>query len=117
MLLVAYSITRDSHNCYGKNEFWLCGHLIYFQVAVLTSQPILVGYFTDYFTIESPTSSDTQNAYLFAVGLALLALAFGTTSGLRSYVEFKLGMMIRIVTLSSIYQKVILYNIVHVKTW
>ena len=38
------------------------------QLAFLLSQSVILGYLTDYFGIVNPTSEDTRNAYLFALG-------------------------------------------------
>ena len=39
------------------------------QVAVVTTQSILVGVLSSYFTKTDPTSEDTRNAYLCATGM------------------------------------------------
>ena len=41
----------------------------YVQVAVVTTQSILVGFLSTYFTKADPTSEDTRNAYLGATGM------------------------------------------------
>ena len=36
---------------------------------VVISQSVLLGYLTDYFGILEPSAEDTQNAYLYALGM------------------------------------------------
>ena len=38
------------------------------QVVCLISQSIVLGYLTEYFGINEPTSEETRNAYLYAAG-------------------------------------------------
>ena len=38
------------------------------QVTCLISQSIVLGYLTEYFSINEPTSEETRNAYLYAAG-------------------------------------------------
>ena len=54
----------------------------------------------------NPTEVDTRNAYLYAMGMTLLALTGIFLLGLGVFFGFKMGMLARIVVTSSIYQKV-----------
>ena len=35
---------------------------------LLVSQSVILGYLTDYFSIQDPSADDTRNAYLYALG-------------------------------------------------
>ena len=35
---------------------------------LVVSQSVVLGYLTDYFSIQQPTAEDTKNAYLYALG-------------------------------------------------
>ena len=35
---------------------------------LVVSQSVVLGYLTDYFSIEEPTTEETRNAYLYALG-------------------------------------------------
>lgn len=37
---------------------------------LVVSQSVVLGYLTDYFSIQDPTTEDTRNAYLYALGKA-----------------------------------------------
>ena len=39
------------------------------QIASQVAQSIILGYLTDYFSINDPTAEDTRNAYLYASGM------------------------------------------------
>lgn len=38
------------------------------QVAMLVSQSVVLGYLSDYFSVEDPTAEQTRDAYLYAAG-------------------------------------------------
>ena len=38
------------------------------QVAMLVSQSVILGYLSDYFSVEDPTADETRDAYLYAAG-------------------------------------------------
>ena len=66
----------------------------------------LLGYMTDYFVIESPTSADTRNAYLYAVGLGLVSLCIMFCHGMGFHIATLLGMHTRIIMTAASYNKV-----------
>ena len=68
----------------------------------------LLGSLTDYFVIESPSSVQTRNAYLYAMGLSLASLYSVYGFAFHSHDGLILGMMTRIMMLSAIYKKVYL---------
>ena len=85
-------------------EFYLL--LISNQVALLVIQSEVLGQLTDYFVIESPSSNDTRNAYLYAMGLVLLSLTLMCIDALSFQQGYKLGMLTKTLMSSAIYQKV-----------
>ena len=42
-------------------------HII-IQMLLVVSQSVVLGYLTDYFSIQDPLAEDTRNAYLYALG-------------------------------------------------
>ena len=70
-------------------------------------QSLLLGIITDYFIIDSPSSADTRNAYLSALGIGLLGLISLVCDGLSFLQGFKISMLTRVMFTSQIYQKVI----------
>ena len=68
----------------------------------------LLGSLTDYFVIESPSSVQTRNAYLYAIGLSLASLYSVYGFAFHSHDGLILGMLTRIMMLSAIYKKVYL---------
>ena len=42
------------------------------QMLLVVSQSVVLGYLTDYFSIQGPTTEDTRNAYLYALGIAII---------------------------------------------
>ena len=38
-------------------------------MVVVVSQSVVLGYLTDYFSIQDPSAEDTWNAYLYALGM------------------------------------------------
>ena len=71
----------------------------------------LLGSLTDYFVIENPSSVQTRNAYLYAIGLGLVSLYYACGYAFHYHDGLVLGMMTRIMMLSAIYKKVYLYCI------
>ena len=41
---------------------------------VAVSQSVVLGYLTDYFNIQDPSSEDTRDAYLYALGMLWIIL-------------------------------------------
>ena len=41
----------------------------YIQMLLVVSQSVVLGYLTDYFSIQDPSAEDTWNAYLYALGM------------------------------------------------
>ena len=74
-------------------------------MCVFLGQSELVGLLSEYFTIESPSSKETHNVYLYGIGLSLLACSTVLLS-ILFYVGEKIGGIIRILLTSTIYQKV-----------
>ena len=69
-------------------------------------QGLLTGSLSGYFGISNPTDTDTRNAYLYAMGMTLLAITGIFVLGLGVFMGFKMGMLARVLITSSIYQKV-----------
>ena len=87
---------------------------------------MVLGYLSDYFSVEEPTAEQTRDAYLFATGwwqglnmfhcqvvvagcitlYHLLSLVVLVTLGHGFLTAQKVGMMARIITTAAIYQKV-----------
>ena len=106
-----------------------------FQKGLLIGECILLGYFTEYFSIANPSHQDTRNAYLYASGkrwaliavliiislppppppplAAIVAVTFAlaTFYAHGSLVAQKTGMMARIMVTAAVYTKVM--NIMH----
>lgn len=40
----------------------------YIQMLLVVLQSVVLGYLTDYFSIQDPTAEETRNAYLYALG-------------------------------------------------
>ena len=38
------------------------------QICALVGQSVVLGYLSDYFSVEDPTADETRDAYLFATG-------------------------------------------------
>ena len=68
----------------------------------------LLGSLADYFVIENPSSVQTRNAYLYAMGLGLVSLYYAYGLAFHFHDGLILGMMSRIMMLSAIYKKVYL---------
>ena len=66
----------------------------------------MLGFLSDYFAINSPTSVETRNAYLIALGMALISLTTVTVTGRMGYLGYILGMLIRIIATGALYKKV-----------
>ena len=81
------------------------------QVILLTVQSVLLGSLTDYFALNSPNSSETRDAYLLALGVSLIAMFTVVAVGTASYCGYKLGMLVRIICTSAIYEKVLIIMI------
>lgn len=81
----------------------LCATLVGF----LVGQSVLLGFLSDYFAINSPTSVETRNAYLIALGMALISLTTVTVTGRMGYLGFILGMLIRIIVTGALYKKIL----------
>ena len=69
-------------------------------------QSVLLGQLTEYFVIESPSSDDTRNAYLYAMGMSIIAIIVPLIHVMAFLQGQKLGMMTRTLMSSAIYQKV-----------
>ena len=67
---------------------------------------MLFGSLTDYFTISSPTDIETRDAYLLASAVSLIAFIVVVIVGTAGYYGHKLGMLVRIICTSAIYDKV-----------
>lgn len=67
---------------------------------------ILLGTVTDYLVIDSPTRTETANAYYSAAGMALLAVAIVIATHLYATIGYKMEMVLRIICSTAIYQKV-----------
>ena len=70
----------------------------------------MLGFLSDYFAINSPTSVETRNAYLIALGMALISLTTVTVTGRMGYLGFILGMLIRIIVTGALYKKVSVFK-------
>ncbi|XP_019850009.1 PREDICTED: multidrug resistance-associated protein 4-like isoform X2 [Amphimedon queenslandica] len=81
------------------------GLLLFLEVCGMVALSELLGSLTDYFVIESPTSVDTRNAYLFAMGLGLVSLAIMFFHGMNFHQGFLIGLLTKIMFSSAIYQK------------
>ena len=66
----------------------------------------LLGYLTDYFVVENPSSVQTRNAYLYAVGFSLASLYSICGFAFHYHDALILGMLTRIMMSSAIYKKV-----------
>ena len=72
----------------------------------------LLGSLNDYFVIESPSSVQTRNAYLYATGLSLPSLYSVCGYACHCHDGLILGMISRTMMLSAIYKKVyLLYSV------
>ena len=76
---------------------------------VYVSESVFLGYVVEFFFIpeEDSTPELTRNAYLYALGLALGILIFPFIHAHGYLIGFKMGMDLRIVATSAIYQKVL----------
>ena len=72
----------------------------------LLMQSLILGQVTEYFTLTSPTPTQTRNVYLLATAMAVLLVVNLTNNGGCHYIGYKLGMLIRIACTTAIYQKV-----------
>lgn len=81
------------------------------QVSFWVSQSQLLGLLSDYFVIDSPSESDTNNAYFYAMGLSLMSFLLALIHVMGYFQGYKLGMLTRILMCSVIYQKVCVYLI------
>ena len=66
----------------------------------------VLGYLSDYFVIESPTQTETRNAYLYAMGLGLLSFLLVLFHAFAFHYSHYIGMLSRVLFSSAIYQKV-----------
>ena len=66
----------------------------------------MIGSLVDYFTLSSPSTDDRRDAYLYAMGLALLSLATVFFHVYNFHASYILGMLTRITMTSALYQKV-----------
>lgn len=66
----------------------------------------MIGLLAEYFTLSSPSTDDTRDAYLYAMGLALLSLAIVFFHAYNFHASYVLGMLTRITMTSALYQKV-----------
>jgi ATP-binding cassette subfamily C (CFTR/MRP) protein 4 len=82
------------------------GLLQFTEIAMMVLQSVIIGYLSDYFVNEDPTSADTRHAYLFAMGLTLLSLMITLLHGMGFHTAFKLGILTRNLFTAVIYQKV-----------
>ena len=88
---------------------------------VFTSESVFLGYVVEYFFVSEEESSPelTRNAYLYTLGLALGALSLPFIHAHGYLIGFKIGMDVRIIATSAIYQKVLVitYYKVDVHRW
>ena len=52
----------------GLDVFIYSWYVSCIQMLVVVFQSIVLGYLTDYFSIQDPSTKDTRNAYLYALG-------------------------------------------------
>lgn len=76
------------------------------QATAVVCQSLLLGLLSQYFTLEEISTTDTINAYLYALGLTLISICLTFINGIVGFYGYKLSMLVRIVTCSAIYQKV-----------
>lgn len=67
---------------------------------------LLLGTVTDYLVNDSPTHTETANAYYSAAGMAMLTVLSSMCVHLYSTTGYKIEMFIRIICSTVIYQKV-----------
>ena len=75
------------------------------QVAVLTAQSEVLGLTVDYYSIENPTSDETNLAYIYSSILILLSISL-IFLNFVFYAGRKVPGMIRILLTNAIYSKV-----------
>ena len=66
----------------------------------------MVGLLSDYFIIESPTSTETRDAYLQALGIAAFSLVTVMVHGMGYHYSHYLGMIARVLFSTAVFQKV-----------
>ncbi len=72
----------------------------------LIALAVVVGLLSNYFTIQSPSSTDTRNAYLYGLGILLLSLFTVVAHGLAFHYSHYLGMLARVLLSNALFQKV-----------
>ena len=75
------------------------------QVAVLTAQSEVLGLTVDYYSIENPTSDETNFAYIYSSILILLSISL-IFLNFVFYAGRKVPGMMRILLTNAIYSKV-----------
>ena len=92
---------------YKQNNYDFEHYSLSFQIALVVSQSVFLGFVVEYIFTEGPSDEQIRNVYLYATGLSLCALGlpFVYAHGccLRAYM---IGMDTRIITTSAIFQKV-----------
>ena len=86
------------------------------QISLLVGQSIVLGYLSDYFVLDSPSTTDTRNAYLYATGMVIVPFGTMFFATYQFHNAVMSGMTVRLIASSAIYQKVGL-NKCHTKTY
>eukprot|EP00731_Ephydatia_muelleri_P032675 Em0024g219a len=81
--------------------------LVSAEKGLLIGQCVLLGYFTEYFSISHPSHEETRHAYLHAVGIVIVTFALATVYAHGSLVAQKTGMMARVMVTAAAYTKVL----------
>ncbi|XP_019856381.1 PREDICTED: multidrug resistance-associated protein 4-like isoform X2 [Amphimedon queenslandica] len=79
--------------------------LTFILVSILLAQSEVLGLLTNYFSIESPTSDETRDAYIYA-SLLIFSSILLMFINYVFYIGRKMGGMVRIILTSAIYCKV-----------
>uniref|UniRef100_A0A1X7UA79 Uncharacterized protein n=1 Tax=Amphimedon queenslandica TaxID=400682 RepID=A0A1X7UA79_AMPQE len=83
------------------------GLFLFLEVGCFITMSEMIGLLADYFTLSSPSIDDTRDAYLYAMGLALLSLAIVFFHAYNFHASYLLGMLTRITMTSALYQKIL----------
>lgn len=81
-------------------------------MGLLVSQSVVLGSLSEFFTVENRTWADIGNAYYFSAGLTVLAFTIIFVHAAAFHAAYMLGMLVRTMLTSAIYQKVKLNQVI-----